>query len=307
MTSRLLINQKPKGGWTILVALSAFLLLIAVVAVARQVAVWNALSLCEAPDVSAALEAGECAQTNTAMKNINRLYPSLAGMGSTVHDKFLIATDVERGDPPIYAPWRSEVVKDTAVTLGRFLPAVVIAMAVCFLLTLLAAASGYTKLSIGGFSLAWAYVPAIGLTPFFFQLFPDSFHLAFVAFGLIPVLLRDLVLHLDTLPESQKIKAQTIHASTLSYLIRVLVPQLMPRLIDATRVTMGLGWILVLAAGTTKGSDGLGHEIFLVKRRYVTDNLLPLVIWVTVLAVLVDLGLWGIKRFVFPWTKGASQ
>ena len=70
---------------------------------------------------------------------------------------------------------------------------------------------------------------------------------------------------------------------------------------------MGLGWILVLAAEFVIAREGIGLRIWKLKRRYDVDNLLPIVIWVTVLAIAIDLILWAARRGLFPWARGGRE
>jgi NitT/TauT family transport system permease protein len=51
----------------------------------------------------------------------------------------------------------------------------------------------------------------------------------------------------------------------------------------------------------------LGYRIFLVRRYLAMDVILPYVVWITLLAWLMD---WGLKRLTlqaFPWHEGASK
>lgn len=300
MASRLLLNRKPQGGWALPVALSLFILVILISGLGRQLAWYRALALCDQhDDPLAAIEAGDCREARNELVRVDKLYPSFPELAKSSVRQFIYADGEDR-----LAPLQSPMALATSATLSRFLPGVALAMGFALVLAMLAAASGYTYSSISSFGLALSYVPAIALTPFFFS-FPGSwFHISIVAFGLGPVLLRDLILFLDGLPDTQRIKAQTIHASTLSYILRVLVPQTIPRLLDATRVAMGLGWILVIAAEFVIAREGIGLRIWKLKRRYDVDNLLPIVLWVTLLAIAVDVTLRLIKYYGYPWTRG---
>ena len=49
-------------------------------------------------------------------------------------------------------------------------------------------------------------------------------------------MVRDLALRVAELPAEQMIKAQTLGASTWQIVLRVVLPQMLPRLIDALRL-----------------------------------------------------------------------
>ncbi len=288
-------------------AAALFLGVILALAGGRFLAMQEARSLCPGQNLYAAIEAGDCKDAKGKLNIANKLYPTWGAMAQGFHRNF-IKPEKPRADAPQHVdPLRSAMGKATIATLSRFIPGVLIAMTLAFVGAMLWAMSGHSRLAVGSFNVALAYVPAIALTPFFFSFPGNSFHVAMIAFAMTPVILRDLILHLSNLPPSLLIKAQTLHANTWTALLRVLAPQTLPRLIDATRVSMGLGWILVLAAEFVIAREGIGLRIWKLKRRYDVDNLLPIVIWVTVLAIAIDLILWAVRRGLFPWARGGRE
>ena len=74
-------------------------------------------------------------------------------------------------------------------------------------------------------------------------------------------------------------------------MIRVILPQVTPKLIDAVRLSLGAGWLFLIAAEAVAATDGLGYRIFLVRRYMSMDVILPYVAWITFLAFFIDLGL----------------
>ena len=87
-----------------------------------------------------------------------------------------------------------------------------------------------------------------------------------IAIGITPFIARDIQRRTEEIPAEQLVKAQTLGASTSQILIRVLLPQLMPKLIDAVRLSLGAGWLFLIAAEAIASTDGLGYRIFLVRR-----------------------------------------
>lgn len=240
------------------------------------------------------------------MARVDKLYPTWTAMGDSFQRNFLMK-ESRRGATKEIGPLNSAIGKASLASLSRLLPALIISMSLALIFALAASASGYSGTAIGTFNLALAYVPAIALTPFFFFFKGNWFHISMISFGLTPVILRDLVLHIQSLPGSQLIKSQTLSANTWTHILRVTLPQTLPRLIDATRVAMGLGWILLIASEFVIAQEGIGLRIWKLKRRYDVDNLLPIVLWVTLLAIAVDLLLWAGKRYFFPWVRGLNK
>ena len=53
--------------------------------------------------------------------------------------------------------------------------------------------------------------------------------------------------------------------------LRVVLPQIMPRLITCVRLALGPAWLFLIAAEAIASTEGLGYRIFLV-RRYLVDG-----------------------------------
>src|SRR6185436_18623254 len=100
-------------------------------------------------------------------------------------------------------------------------------------------------------------------------------------------------------------KALTLGAGELQLVYRIVLPQVMPRLIDTIRLSLGGGWLFLIAAEAIASTDGLGYRIFLVRRYLAMDVIIPYVLWITLLAWLMDWGLKRLTRKAFPWYEGA--
>jgi NitT/TauT family transport system permease protein len=83
--------------------------------------------------------------------------------------------------------------------------------------------------------------------------------------------------------------------------IRVVLPQVMPRLIDAVRLSLGPAFLFLISAEAIAAESGLGYRIFLVRRFLAMDVILPYVAWITLLAYVMDTALGWLSRAAFPW------
>jgi NitT/TauT family transport system permease protein len=122
-----------------------------------------------------------------------------------------------------------------------------------------------------------------------------------IVFGIAPFITRDVQQRVEELPTELLIKAQTLGASTWQLILRIVLPQVVPRLLDATRLALGAAWLFLIAAEAIAATEGLGYRIFLVRRFLDMDVILPYVAWITLLAFALDLGLRLINRVAFPW------
>jgi NitT/TauT family transport system permease protein len=131
----------------------------------------------------------------------------------------------------------------------------------------------------------------------------ETAKIALMVFGIAPCIVRDLALRAGELPSEQLIKAQTLGASSWQLVIRVILPQMWPRLIDAIRLTLGSAWLYLIAAEAIASTEGLGYRIFLVRRYLAMDVILPYVLWITLLAFTMDWALQLLRSRAFPWAE----
>ena len=155
---------------------------------------------------------------------------------------------------------------------------------------------------------ALSLIPPMAILPILFIVFGlgDLAKVMLIVIGICPILIRDLQLKTLSLPEEQLIKAQTLGASTLQVLLRMMLPQVLPRLIEAIRLTLGSAWLFLIAAEAIAATEGLGYRIFLVRRYLDMSIILPYVVWITLLAFAMDWTLKVISRKAFPWYFGRN-
>ena len=154
-----------------------------------------------------------------------------------------------------------------------------------------------------------AVIPPIALLPILFIAFGlgETAKVALIVIGIAPFMIRDIAAHLAALPREQIIKAQTLGASSWQVMLRVAMPQAMPRLIQAVRLSLGPAWVFLISAEAIASDVGLGYRIFLVRRYLAMDVILPYVAWIALLAVVIDLLLTRSSRRLFPWAHGADH
>ena len=151
-------------------------------------------------------------------------------------------------------------------------------------------------------------IPPLAVLPILFITLGvgDTAKVALIAIGITPFLIRDLSARTLELPQEQLVKAQTLGASTLSIAVSVALPQIMPRLISAVRLSLGPAWLFLIAAEAVASDSGLGYRIFLVRRFLAMDVILTYVAWITVLAFLIDWGLARLSRWLYPWAEARA-
>jgi NitT/TauT family transport system permease protein len=267
-----LINVKPRRGSSILLAALPFML------VAATYFIFSSLRLADNPH--------------------DKLLPALGTMIESVR-QLAFHADPRTGD---YIWWL-----DTAASLQRLLLALAIATATALVVGIVMGLLPLAGALLGPFVAVGSMVPPLALLPILFIVMGlgEASKIALIVIGSLPFLIRDLAMRVAELPREQFLKAQTLGASTWQIALRVVLPQMLPRLIDAVRLTLGPAWLFLIAAEAIASDSGLGYRIFLVRRYLAMDTIIPYVAWITLLAYLSDAGLRWVQRRAFPWFAAA--
>jgi len=150
---------------------------------------------------------------------------------------------------------------------------------------------------------ALAKVPPLALLPiiFIFLGVDESSKIVLLALGIAPTLTNDIALTAQAIPRNMIVKAFTLGASTTEVVIKVILPQILPRMIDSIRLTIGPAWIFLIASEAISADSGLGYRIYVVQRQLAMNVILPYVIWIALIGMAMDYGLAAASRWAYPW------
>ncbi|MBT0667583.1 ABC transporter permease [Novosphingobium profundi] len=198
---------------------------------------------------------------------------------------------------------------DTLASLERLGLGIGIATLMALVVGLALGALPPVRATFGPLVTGIAVIPPIALLPILFIALGlgETAKVALIVIGIAPVMIRDITAHVSSLPREQIIKAQTLGASSWQVIIRVALPQAMPRLFHAVRLALGPAWVFLISAEAIASDVGLGYRIFLVRRYLSMDVILPYVAWIALLAIVMDLALTFVNRRMFPWAHGESH
>ncbi|PAU66518.1 lipid kinase [Pseudomonas sp. PIC25] len=229
----------------------------------------------------------------------DKLLPSAAQMADAV-DRLALQPDKRSGD---YLFWR-----DTASSLQRLGLGLGIAALAALCLGIAAGTLPLFGAPLSPLLTVLSMVPPLAILPILFIVFGlgELAKVMLIVIGITPVLARDLEQRAREIPQELLIKAQTLGANTWTLILRVVLPQLLPRLLIALRLVLGSAWLFLIAAEAIASTDGLGYRIFLVRRYMAMDVILPYVAWITLLAWAMDHGLRRLALGCFPWYEGAK-
>ncbi|MEJ1964240.1 MAG: ABC transporter permease [Gammaproteobacteria bacterium] len=194
---------------------------------------------------------------------------------------------------------------DTWASLERILLALSISAAIGLVFGVATGVIPLIRATLAPFVAALSMIPPLAILPILFIVMGlgEVAKITLIIIGVTPVIIRDLALRAGELPQEQLIKAQTLGASTWQLILRVVLPQIWPRLIDSLRLTLGSAWLFLIAAEAIASTEGLGYRIFLVRRYLAMDVILPYVVWITALAFAMDWLLRVIRSRACPWAE----
>ncbi|MGE4410757.1 MAG: ABC transporter permease subunit [Sphingomonadales bacterium] len=198
---------------------------------------------------------------------------------------------------------------DTAASLQRLGLGLGISTAIALLVGLVMGLLPVVRASLAPLITIIAVIPPIALLPILFIVFGlgETAKVMLIIIGIAPFITRDIASHIGAIPAEQIVKAQTLGASSWQLALRVALPQAMPRLIHAVRLSIGPAWVFLISAEAIASDIGLGYRIFLVRRYLSMDIILPYVAWTALLAIAMDLALLWIGRKAFPWAQGERR
>ncbi|MBN2816859.1 MAG: ABC transporter permease [Campylobacterales bacterium] len=230
----------------------------------------------------------------------DKLLPSLSSFAEAV-DRMALTPSKRTGELLF--------VNDTSASLQRLGLGVLISAVLALLIGIPLGFIPFVRAGLSPFVAALSMVPPMAILPILFIVFGmgELAKVALIVIGVTPLLVRDLQQRVSEIPAEQLIKAQTLGGSSWTIVLRVVLPQIMPRLFDSVRITLGTAWIFLISAEAIAATEGLGYRIFLVRRYMAMDVILPYVAWITFLAFMIDYLLKKSTQKLFPWYSGAKE
>ncbi|UFH60047.1 ABC transporter permease [Sulfurovum mangrovi] len=200
-------------------------------------------------------------------------------------------------------------VEDTLASLERLGLGVMISAVLALLIAIPLGFVPFVRAGLSPFVAAISMVPPMAILPILFIVFGmgEMAKVALIVIGVTPLIVRDLQQRVMEMPTEQLIKAQTLGGSSWTITLRVVLPQIFPRLLDAVRLTLGTAWIFLISAEAISATEGLGYRIFLVRRYLSMDVILPYVVWITLLAFLFDYLLKQFNYRTFKWYDAGKE
>lgn len=224
----------------------------------------------------------------------DKLLPTFGKMWEAIQ-QFAFTTDAMTGKILLLA--------DTIASMERLGVGLLIATIITLILGLIIGVIPIIRASLSPLVSIIAVIPPIAILPILFIIFGlgETSKIVLIVFGIAPFMVRDMAAYLNNLPKEQIIKAQTLGAGSWLVILRVILPQMMPRLIESLRFAIGPAFVYLISAEAIAADVGLGYRIFLMRRYLAMDIIIPYVAWISLLAVSLDFILKNISQKSFKW------
>ncbi len=229
-----------------------------------------------------------------AVNPADKLMPSLGQIWDTAV-RYAAVPDVRTGSLLLWSDWLASM---TRMVLGVGASAFV-----ALFLGLHAGLFPVVRTAAIPFVTFMSIVPPLAILPILFIIFGvDEFgKIALIFLGTVWFITRDMYQYVRAIPKEQTIKSLTLGASALRTAYSVILPQVLPRLIDSVRLSLGAAWLFLIAAEAIASDAGLGYRIFLVRRYLAMDAIIPYVVVITATGFVMDWCLRTVLRLGFRW------
>ena len=192
--------------------------------------------------------------------------------------------------------------KDTRATARRFLFAMLLLIP-AVILGLHMGLFPYVGTFFLRFVLFFDKIVALSLLPILFIAFgiDELSKVMLIVIGVTPTIILDTFNLTRSVPPEQLVKAFTLGAGDFDVAYRVVLKQIMPRVLNSIRLNLKAVMLFLFAGEMIASTDGLAYRIALLRRHMGMDVIIPYVLWVALLLFLVDLAMRVLNRKLHPW------
>ena len=193
--------------------------------------------------------------------------------------------------------------KDTVASLKRIVIGVSVAAVVGLWLGINMGVFRGMGAVFGAFFIFVSIIPPLAVLPILFMTFgvDELAKIMLIIIGGALAITRSMYLEVSKIPREQIIKVCTLGASQMAIVYRIILPQMLPRLIDTIRIVLGASWLFLIAAEAMASTEGLGYRIYLMQRHFAMDVIIPYVLWLTFLGFVFDRALRWVLETFFRW------
>ena len=128
--------------------------------------------------------------------------------------------------------------------------------------------------------------------------------ISMIAVGILPTMAMTVYLAVKEFPPELQFKAYTLGASHLEVIGSILFRYVLPKLIDAIRLSIGPAMVFLIAAEMLVGDVGFGYRIRLQSKLLNMSVVYPYLAFLAAFGYAMDYSLTLLRRLWCPWYEG---
>ncbi len=236
----------------------------------------------------------------------DRVTPTMAQMAKGLTDAAVKPAEDDEplpdGAPLTQRLLASMLWKDTKATARRFAYSIAL-LVPAVLLGLHMGLFPYAGSFFLRFVLFFDKIVALSLLPILFIAFgiDELSKIMLIVIGVAPTIILDTFNLSRGVPGEQLVKAFTLGARDFDVAYRVVMKQILPRVLNSLRLNLKAVMLFLFAGEMIASTEGLAYRISLLRRHMAMDVIIPYVLWVALLLFLVDLSMRMLNRKLHPW------
>jgi NitT/TauT family transport system permease protein len=235
----------------------------------------------------------------------DRVVPTLTQMGQGLYEAAFGEDDNDNAkESHISRFFHSMLWQDTVASGKRFgwamlllVPAVVLGLHIGMF--------PYIGVFFLRFVLFFDKIIALSVLPILFIAFgiDELSKVMLIVIGVTPTIILDTFNLSKSVPREQIVKGFTLGAGNFAIAYRVVLKQIMPRILNSIRLNLKAVMLFLFAGEMIASTDGLAYRIALLRRNMAMNTILPYVMWVALLLFLVDLLMRVLNQKLHPWFR----
>lgn len=240
----------------------------------------------------------------------DRVTPTISQMARGMYDAALQPAEDDEpqaeGGTVLQKFLGSMLWKDTKATSRRFLYSMLLLIP-AVILGLHMGLFPYIGVFCLRFFIFFDKIVALSLLPILFIAFgiDELSKIMLIVIGVTPTIVLDTFNLTRSVPGEQVVKAFTLGAGDFDVAYRVVLKQIMPRVLNSIRLNLKAVMLFLFAGEMIASTDGLAYRIALLRRHMGMDVIVPYVLWVALLLFLVDWSMRLVNRKLHPWFREA--
>ena len=148
-------------------------------------------------------------------------------------------------------------------------------------------------------------VPALALLPIIYvQAGSEEFgKVAIIVIGSVFLMTRDISTITSNIPPQHTTKALTLGANPIQVFWHVILPQVMPRFLQACMIYLTPAWLFLITAEFTSATFGMAARINFLVKTSLMARILPIALFLGVISLMITLTIMLTIRVKYPWFK----